>query len=485
MLRVVYLTIVGLSSYACAGPVNNVRTTATADIQHPSGQQLRPSQHVNSKEAYFTLLYGDVYMLGVRVLGQSLRNTKTNRDYVVLCTEDVSEDTKDVLRSDGWIVKSVQSLANPYTGFSPRFEKVLTKLLVWSMTEYRKIVFIDSDAMVVRNVDHLFRCGNFCASFRHSDLFNTGIIVLDPSQEVFEDMKSKLREYESYDGGDQGFLNSYFPELKYSLMFNAKGKEPSTGYMRLPAGYNADIGVYYMLLRWSMPPEELMIVHYTLGPMKPWKWWSYPFFELNWEWLRIRRTLLPHYDEPTLCELMNWLPLILLSCLYFSSRIWLPYYERVEHHLVSHFSVYVDPVNGRLTRYFNIPVLCLSAYIAFQIVPLTISPVDGWIVYGMWVFCFLVMFYFPFCHITYVAGQRQGQQKPEHYIAARTETLIWMLVAILLYITGLRVLWTITAFSLRLKFLVVYLVFVFLFSHFAGGRVIRVWFGSINVKSPQ
>ena len=480
-MRIVCLTLVGLSSYICASPVSNMRIEVDNQGLNRLASQAQPSA---SEEAYVTLLYGDVYILGVRVLGQSLRNTKTDRDCVVLCTEDVTESTKKVLQNDGWIVKSVQSLSNPYKGFSPRFVKVLTKLLVWTLTEYRKVVFIDSDAMVLRNIDHMFRCGNFCASFRHSDLFNTGVIVLDPSQKTFKDMKSKLRDFESYDGGDQGFLNSYFPELKYSVMFNANDKEPGTGYMRLPAGYNADIGMYYLFSRWSMPPEELMILHYTLGPMKPWKWWSYPFFELNWEWQSLRLTLSPHYDhEPTLCGIVNWLPLILLTCLYYSSRVWLPYYEIVEHHLVTPFSVYVDPVNGRLTSCFNISVMCLSAYIAFHIVPLTISPVDGWILYGMWFFCFLIFFYFPYCHITYVAGQRQGQQKVEHYIAARTETLIWMLVAILLYIVGLRVLWVISPFSLRLKFLIVFTVVGFLFIHFAGGRVIRVWFGfNVNVK---
>ena len=468
LVRIVYLTVFGFSSCICASTV-------------------RTDTQLNSQEAYVTLLYGDVYMLGVRVLGQSLRNSKTDRDCIVLCTEDVTESTKKVLQNDGWIIKSVQSLPNPYKGFSPRFVKVLTKLLIWTLTEYRKVVFIDSDALVLRNIDHMFRCGNFCASLRHSDLFNTGVIVLEPSQKIFNDMKSKLGSgcLESYDEGDQGFLNSYFPELKYSVMFNASEKVPGEGYMRLPAGYNADIGVYYMLSYWLIPPEELMIFHYTLGPMKPWKWWSYPMFELNWEWQQLRSMLSPHYREPTLCNVVNWLPVILLICLYFSSRYWLPYYEKMERHLTVPFSAFIDPVHGSLTSYFNIFVMCLSSYIAFRIVPLAMSPIDGWIVCGVWFFSFLIVFYFPYCHLVYIVGQRHGQQKVEHYFTARIETLIWILVAIFLYILGLSSLWVISSFSFRVKFLFIFTVIVLLFSHFAGDRVTKVWFGFRSMSSGE
>lgn len=38
-----------------------------------------PQPRVRSKEAYVTLLYGDDFLLGVRVLGQSLRQSATTR----------------------------------------------------------------------------------------------------------------------------------------------------------------------------------------------------------------------------------------------------------------------------------------------------------------------------------------------------------------------------------------------------------------------
>ena len=53
------------------------------------------------REACVALLYGDI-VLGLRVLGQSLRESGTTRDYVALCMDNVPEYVRRVLRRDGW-----------------------------------------------------------------------------------------------------------------------------------------------------------------------------------------------------------------------------------------------------------------------------------------------------------------------------------------------------------------------------------------------
>jgi ABC-type sugar transport system substrate-binding protein len=51
-----------------------------------------------TEEAYVTLLYGDEFVLGVRVLGKSLRDTGTRRDMVVLVSDGVSEYSRELLQ---------------------------------------------------------------------------------------------------------------------------------------------------------------------------------------------------------------------------------------------------------------------------------------------------------------------------------------------------------------------------------------------------
>ena len=61
------------------------------------------------------------------------------------------------------------------------YSRHFVKIQAWLLTEYRRVITIDSDAIVLKNIDALFNCGEFCAAFRHSDLFNTGVVVLKPS----------------------------------------------------------------------------------------------------------------------------------------------------------------------------------------------------------------------------------------------------------------------------------------------------------------
>ena len=142
-------------------------------------------------EAYMTLLYGD-YLLSVRVLGFSLRLSGTQREMIVLCTEEISLESRKILEHDGWTVKSIKTLSSPYKNYYKRFDKVFTKLLIWTLIEYRRIVYLDSDTLVYANIDELFHCGKFCAAYRHSDLFNSGVLVVKPDLQEYRELISKI-----------------------------------------------------------------------------------------------------------------------------------------------------------------------------------------------------------------------------------------------------------------------------------------------------
>jgi len=266
---------------------------------------------VLGKEAYVTLLYGEDFFLGVRVLGQSLRETGTTRDQIVLLTEDVSREAEQILKQDGWRIQRVQSLKNPFKNFQPRLEKVITKLQIWTLIEYDKLVFLDGDTLVLQNIDELFLCGNFCASMRHSERFNKGVMVLKPSVEIYRDMVQNLEGLGSYTGGDQGVLNMYFHELKFATLFDPKKPNGQNENLRLPSGYNGDIGVFYSNSQWFYTTEELKVVHFTLGEMKPWDWWTSSLFVVNWEWHYVRLRLPNVAEEFLVYWILHLLPLIL------------------------------------------------------------------------------------------------------------------------------------------------------------------------------
>jgi len=118
-----------------------------------------------------------------------------------------------------------------------------------------KAVFIDSDAIVFRNIDALFDIDDFAAAPDHGIYlsdgeFNSGVFVCQPDAALFEDLLRQAEIIESRDAGDQGFLNGYF-------------KAP----ILLPQHFN----VLKRVAR-SMPSlfrlDEISILHYVGD--KPW-----------------------------------------------------------------------------------------------------------------------------------------------------------------------------------------------------------------------
>lgn len=259
---------------------------------HPS---LSRSQQ--STQAYATLLYGDEFALGVRVLGKSIRDTGTTRDMVALVSQGVSDRAIYLLKADGWIIERIELLANPNSKRPKRFWGVYTKLKIFNMTNYKRVVYLDADTVVRKSIDDLFLCEKFCANLKHSERLNSGVMVIEPSRELFEDMMSKVTTLPSYTGGDQGFLNSYYSDFPNAHLFNPdlseeeRSARPPPTMERLSTLYNADVGLYMLANKWMVDEAELRVVHYTLGPLKPWDWWTAWLLEPVRYWQDVRVTL--------------------------------------------------------------------------------------------------------------------------------------------------------------------------------------------------
>jgi hypothetical protein len=82
-------------------------------------------------------------------------------------------------------------------------------------------------------------------------------------------MLNKASKLPSYDGGDQGFLNSYFWELKNAQMFEPNSTKNHQEIQRISSIYNYDVGMYYLSSKLLVQPK---IIHYTLAFVKPWHW---------------------------------------------------------------------------------------------------------------------------------------------------------------------------------------------------------------------
>ncbi|CAI0433756.1 unnamed protein product [Linum tenue] len=286
------------------------------------------------EDAYVTLLYGDEFLLGVRVLGKSIRDTGSRKDMVALVSDGVSDYAKKLLEADGWMVETISLLANPNQVRPTRFWGVYTKLKIFNMTNYRKVVYLDADTIVVKNIEDLFKCSKFCANLKHSERLNSGVMVVEPSEVVFSDMMTKVNTMYSYTGGDQGFLNSYFPDFPNAHLFQpGLSKEeldsrPTPNMERLSTLYNADVGLYMLANKWMVDESELRVIHYTLGPLKPWDWWTSWLLKPVDVWQNVRVKLeetLPgtkggkNPHDQLLVNFLFVLPLFALALCYYQS----------------------------------------------------------------------------------------------------------------------------------------------------------------------
>ncbi|WP_429813415.1 glycosyltransferase [Ensifer sp. B1-9] len=201
---------------------------------------LRPSSPPSAGHAFVTLVTNADYALGARALARSLRLSGTEADIVVLHTGGVSLDALAPLAEFGCRLVETDLLPlsdafnerhqrrnvhekAPFTkGRKPAFHSPLDnfcKLRLWQLVEYRRCVFIDADAIVLRNIDRLFSYPEFSAapnvyeSLADFHRLNSGVFVAEPSLETFGRMLACLDAPEAFwPRTDQTFLQTFFPD---------------------------------------------------------------------------------------------------------------------------------------------------------------------------------------------------------------------------------------------------------------------------------
>ncbi|KAK6911537.1 Glycosyl transferase, family 8 [Dillenia turbinata] len=163
------------------------------------------------REAYVTVLHSsEAYVCGAIALAQSILQTKTTKELVLLADESIGTHSIKGLKAAGWKIKRIQRIKSPHAPKGSYNEWNYSKLRVWQLTEYDKVIFIDSDFIVLENIDHFFVYPQLSAAENNRVLFNSGIMVIEPSTCMFENLIAKTTKIYSYNGGDQGFLNEVF-----------------------------------------------------------------------------------------------------------------------------------------------------------------------------------------------------------------------------------------------------------------------------------
>eukprot|EP01041_Mallomonas_annulata_P010096 gene10096-21036_t len=170
-----------------------------------------------------------------------------------------------------------------------RWKHSCTKLAAWNLTKYHRILFMDSDMLAVGPVhDALYKYSN--ATFLASpetyppDTFNSGFMVISPSQKTFKRLLNLNTKEGSIDGGDQGLLNRV---LCPDWCCANSSRQNSCG--RLPFIYNVPAAKYSEYIAehkrnnndngWDKGRDkEPRVIHFlSEGYSKPWMLLHYEY----------------------------------------------------------------------------------------------------------------------------------------------------------------------------------------------------------------
>ncbi|KAF2286673.1 hypothetical protein GH714_023457 [Hevea brasiliensis] len=224
-----------------------------------------------SKRAYVTFLAGNGdYIKGVVGLAKGLRKVKSAYPLVVAILADVPEEHRQILRSQGCIVREIEPIYPPENQiqFAMAYYVInYSKLRIWNFEEYSKMMYLDADIQVFENIDHLFDTPDgyfyavmdcFCEktwsySLQHSIgycqqrpdrvpwpaemgsppplYFNAGMFVFEPSR-LTRQSSSHSQIHPPTPFAEQDFLNMFFEKtykplpLVYNLVLAMLWRHP-------------------------------------------------------------------------------------------------------------------------------------------------------------------------------------------------------------------------------------------------------------------
>jgi glycogenin len=236
--------------------------------------------------AYCTLLSTESYLPGVLALHHSLKRTGTSYPFATAVSAHIDPQIDPVLEAAGIIVHRIpESTAIPKEMIenNGHWGHTFDKVHLFGLSEFEKLVYVDSDMLVLANMDELFDKPHMSAVpagvLVHKDWtrLNGGLLVIEPEDKltdrIFATLPKALAEVAAMGltaSGDQDLLNAYYPAWR------------TTPELQLDQGYNmfqCYLDLHIEQHGFRLPQhfsskngdsqKNIKIVHF-IGPRKPW-----------------------------------------------------------------------------------------------------------------------------------------------------------------------------------------------------------------------
>lgn len=234
-----------------------------------------PDPPASEKMAYVAFLCNEGMLLPTLVLVRSVKATGTRADVVVMVTSGVPAHARAKIVAEGASIVDAPETPYPFkvtAGRAKMFKHCrYAKIHLWGLVSYGRIIYLDADTMLVRNIDNMFTMqlpygptldeskgysgsitGLLAVHDQFADIFNSGVMVLQPSRRAIDAMLKVYMTTKSYNIGDQGFLNVFWKE-------NVAYLTGEYNYLTWLAGTTWGKTIY----------GQRAVMHYT-AEVKPW-----------------------------------------------------------------------------------------------------------------------------------------------------------------------------------------------------------------------
>ena len=238
--------------------------------------------------AYITVLTNRRYLPGVWALAQSLKKAKSQHELFVLIPEDKQSELQEVLTQWGLKTLTRPRLDPPEEVMDDGnkahyWRETFFKLRAAGLIKFRKIILLDSDMIVMKNLDGLFQKPSFSAVAAGRSVIpswirlNSGLMVLEPSEaletQLLACIKPAIRERQA-----TGL------QVGYQDVFNAACPDwPQRTELHLPEEYNVLRGYAGRLCRKYIPGgyRGVFLFHF-IGSVKPWDYTAVNYVKMFW-----------------------------------------------------------------------------------------------------------------------------------------------------------------------------------------------------------
>ena len=169
---------------------------------------------------YVCVLSSDNYLNGVLILNENLKAVNSKYGLLCLINESISEETKSYLEYFGIEYKLMNKIEYKCESETFVWKNTFDKLNIFSLIEYKKLIYLDSDMLILDNLDHLFKEKHITMTSNlpyQKENNNSSIMVVVPNMEDYNNLLKTLAIYDraNYNSlGDQDIINACKTGLK-------------------------------------------------------------------------------------------------------------------------------------------------------------------------------------------------------------------------------------------------------------------------------